>query len=353
MRRKDTAVTVMTVLGPVALDALGIALAHEHVLIDIRNQYTEPADPHAARVGGQPVSAAHIERLQRNPYALRDNLVLDDLDLAVEELSRFRAAGGRTVVDCTPVGAGRNARGLRDVAQRTGLNIVAGCGYYTADTHPPELAGWSAEAIAARMVRDLTEGMDGSGIKAGMIGEIGTSNPIAPDECKCLRAAAIASRATGAPINVHTYPWCRAGLTAADLLLGEGLAPTKIVICHTDVNLDLEYMTALLARGVFLEFDNFGKEYRTGEQDHGFAGGAFASDPERACALQRLLEKGYESQLLITGDICLKSLLHAFGGRGYDHVLTNIVPLMLQAGIPQETVDKLLIANPARLFAAA
>ena len=99
------------------------------------------------------------------------------------------------------------------------------------------------------MVRDLTEGIDGSGIRAGVIGEIGTSFPLHPNEQKCLAASALASRQTGVAIQVHTYPWARVGLEAVDILAQGGAVPEKIVICHADVQLDLDYIHELFNRG--------------------------------------------------------------------------------------------------------
>ena len=352
-RTRPSAGTVMTVTGPVASGALGVILPHEHILIDIRNQFVEPSCPEKARIGRERVSMAHLGLLRRTPYALKDNLVIADLDTAIAELGRFKDAWGGTIVDCTVTGIGRDVRKLREAARRTGLNIIAGCGYFTADTHPPAMAAWTAEEIAGQLIADLTVGIDGTDIKAGVIGEIGVSHPVAPHEVKNLRAAALAHKRTGVPVYVHTYPWSRAGLMAAGLLLKEGVAPEKIVICHTDVECKLPYMKAVLSRGVFLEFDNFGKEFYISKADRGFAGGSFSTDLERIRLIRKLVEQGFGDRILITNDVCLKSMLHACGGWGYDHILTNIVPMMLDEGIPRETINRFLTDNPARLLEPA
>lgn len=352
-RRRSSAGMVMTVTGPVAPSTLGIVLPHEHILIDIRNQYTESSLPEKARIGRERVSMARLGLLRRTPYALKDNLVMDDLDLAVAEVGRFKDAGGRTIVDCTVIGIYRDVRKLRETARRTGLNIIAGCGYYTADTHPPAMSAWTADDIAEQLISDLTEGIDGTDIKAGVIGEIGVSYPIMPQELKNLRAAALAHRRTGVPIYVHTYPWSRVGLTSAELLLEEGVVPEKIVICHTDVECNLAYMKAVLSKGVWLEFDDFGKEFYINKADRGFAGGSFLTDIERVRVIKKLLDQGFEDRILVANDICLKSLLHAYGGWGYDHILTNIMPMMLDENIPQKTINRFLVDNPARLLVPA
>ena len=168
----------MTVTGPIEVESLGVTLPHEHILIDIRNQFSESDDAEKARVGRQNVSMSHLGILRRNPYALKDNLVFEDVRLAAEELAYFENAGGRTVIDCTPVGAGRDAERIRAIAELSGLNIIVGCGYYTNDTHPSEVESLSVDEIAQVMIRDLTEGIDDTGVKAGMVGEIGTSDPV-------------------------------------------------------------------------------------------------------------------------------------------------------------------------------
>src|SRR5689334_6878969 len=140
---------LMTVTGPVAKQDLGVVLPHEHLFIDLRNQFTEFEDPEKRRLSELPVCMRHLGLLRSNPYAMRDNLLLDDVDTAVEEVQLFQKGGGRTVVDCTSVGIQRDPEKLREVARRTGLNIVAGSGYYTYDTHPADLeSAWPVERIA-------------------------------------------------------------------------------------------------------------------------------------------------------------------------------------------------------------
>jgi phosphotriesterase-related protein len=342
--------SIMTVTGPVGAESLGKTLSHEHLFIDLRNQFTEFKDPEKRRVSRQKVKMSNLGVLRRNPYAVKDNLVLDDLDVAVEEVSFFKSLGGATIVDCTSIGINREAAKLRDLARRTGLNIIAGSGYYTYDTHPPEMDGWPPERIADQIVRDLTVGIDGTDIKAGIIGEIGTSNPIRPNEKKNLVAAAMAFRQSGVAVYIHTYPWGKAGLEALDILFNGNVDPAKIVICHIDVEFDIEYIKALLGRGVYIEFDDFGKEFYIDPADRGFAGGVFARDIERVRVIKTLIERGYEKQILVTNDICLKCMLHHYGGWGYDHILRNVVPMMVDEGISQNTIDLFLSENPKRLL---
>jgi len=343
---------VMTVLGPVNASQLGAVLPHEHLLIDLRNQYVEPIDPEKRAFGRSELSLANAGVLRRNPYALRSNLLLDNLSLACEELDPFMRLGGRTVVECTSLGIGRDPLGLKIIARNTNLHVVAGCGYYTADTHPAEMHSWAEDEIARRMLYDLTHGMDGTTVRAGVIGEVGTSWPVHPNELKCLRASAIAHKQTGVAVYVHCYPWGKGGLQAARLLLSEGVAAHKIVICHVDVEFDLVYIRQLLDLGVYVEFDNFGKEFYIDPPDRAFAGGVFARDIERAHVVARFINAGFLSQLLITNDICLKSMLHTFGGWGYDHLFAHVVPMLREVGVSDDQLHQLCVGNPAALLDA-
>lgn len=342
--------SVTTVLGDIPASKLGITLAHEHLLLDLRNQYTDPEEERARGTGRLAMSRERAELVRDNPYALRDNLLLDDVDLAVAEAELFRELGGRSMVDCTCRGINPRPLDLVKIAQGTGLNIIAGCGYYTHDTHPGGLAERTAQDIAEEMVRDLSQGIAGTGVRAGVIGEVGTSHPIRAGETRVLEAAAIAHAQTGKAIYVHTFPWGRDGVEAARTLLKAGADPGKVVICHVDVDLDMDYLRGLLGMGVYVEFDNMGKEFRLETGKAGFATGGFATDEQRIRVLVELLDEGYGEQLLITTDICLKSMLVSYGGPGYGHVLANVVPRLLQAGVEKTSVDGLLVSNPARLL---
>ena len=340
--------SVVTVLGPVEARDLGITLPHEHLFLDLTCEFRESADEAGRRRTCEPVGPGNIEALALNPYLVRDNLLLEDADTAVEELGWFRAAGGRTVVDCTSVGAGRAPLRLREVAERTGLHVVAGSGYYLHETHPPQMAEWTPEEIAAEIVRDLVHGIGETGVNAGVIGEIGTGDPIHPGEVKSLRAAGLAHEQTGAPLQIHTYPWGQTGLEILNMLDDYSVDPARVVICHTDVAPDLHYMRLLLERGAIVEFDDFGKEFPVDPAESEFAGGPFATDAERVRVLAQLVEWGFERQILITNDICLKQMLHRYGGRGYDHILANVVPSLEAAGMGRELIEGFLVGNPAR-----
>jgi len=347
---KEMKVSVITVQGVMDLDKLGIISPHEHVLVDIRNQFGEFKEASKRVLSEKKVGIRNLDVLSRNPYAVKDNLVLNDIKVAEEELLRFKKAGGNTVVDATNIGLGRNAKALRDISRSTGINIIAGCGYYTYDTHPEYMDNKTIEDIKNEILTDIKEGINGTGIRAGVIGEIGTSERIHPNEKKVLVASAKAQVETGVAIIVHTFPWGKRGLEVLDILSKSGAKLNKVCICHIDVEIDLEYCKDIIKSGAYIEFDDFGKEYFIDKRYRGFAGGVFARDIERVRAVRNLISSGYLSNILISCDVCLKTLLHRYGGWGYDHILTNIIPMMREEGITEKQVDILLRENPRRFL---
>ena len=183
---------VMTVNGVISKEALGITTPHEHALIDIRNQYPGHEAGMYASVGPE-----YYDLLMSDPYALRDNLVLEDPELAIREVNLFAEAGGQTFVDVTLPEIGRDPVFLQRLSEETGMHVVASCGCYTANAHPSKIAALSAEELAEEWISELTVGIDGTSVRAGIIGEIGTSQQLHPDEIKALQAAAIAHRKGG------------------------------------------------------------------------------------------------------------------------------------------------------------
>ncbi|MCL5071436.1 MAG: hypothetical protein M1308_11150 [Actinobacteria bacterium] len=338
--------SVITVQGLKDENDLGMISPHEHIFIDIRNQADVSTETSNAALSEIKVSITNLDILSRNPYAIRDNLVLNDIYLAEEELSYFKEMGGNTIVDATPKDIGRDPSALYKISQSLDLNIIAGTGYYTQDTHCEEVDILSVEEISLKIEKDILEGMDDTHIRAGVIGEIGLSRGILNNEMKVLKASGMVQKKTGAGILVHTYPWSRDGIKAIKILEKTKCNVKKICICHIDIDIDLEYCTKLCSRGVYIEFDNFGKEYYLSKRDAGFAGGAFARDIERVRTIKVLIEKGFINNILISNDICLKTLLHRYGGWGYDHIITNIQPMMLDEGISPEEINLMFKENP-------
>ncbi len=333
---------VQTVLGPVAAGALGTTLVHEHLLIDLRPRFA---------AGGpgedEPVGPATIGRVRADPFAFRDNLVLDDLDLAASELAPFAAAGGRTVVDLTLPEIGRRPAALAALAERTGLNVVMGCGRYLAGARPAELRGAPAGRLRDELLGDLLEGAQGTGIRAGVIGEIGTSDPLHPDEARMLWAAAEAQQQTGAGLVVHLDPWGRNGPQVLDHVLGAGADPDRLVLAHLDPSLaDPSYARSLAGRGVTVAVDIWGDE-------DAYGGKGMPADESRIATVLAAFEQGWADRLALSQDVCLKSQLRAHGGAGYAHLVERIAPRLRAAGLGDAELELLFVRTPRRILAGA
>ena len=371
--------TVQTVLGPVPASALGITSPHEHLFIDLASWFDHPRDEAAERLAVERVRPAIMGQVRANPFGVRDNLRLDDEDTAAGEVARFRAAGGGTLVDLTSGELGRDPERLARLSRRTGVHVVMGCGHYIARAHPPAVARMDAAALAEEMIRDLCEGVPirgeghdampsasmhasaqagvgrlltgadaasmGAGpVRAGAIGEIGTSDPIERAEMRVLEAACRAQLHTGAALYVHLDPWGRAGHAALDACEAAGAPLDRVVLCHLDPSLsDLGYAKSLALRGAWVAIDIWGDE-------DAYGGRGMPSDRERVQAVVIAHEEDWGSRLLIAQDVCLKSQLRAFGGRGYDHLITGVAPALRAAGLSASEVDALLIDHPRRVL---
>lgn len=338
---------VRTVCGDIPRSKLGVVSTHEHVLLDLTAFYRERPVPGIKNPAEQKVEMWNLGVLSRDCYALRDNLILDDEALQSSELNYFRDAGGNTIVDASLPGIGRNPLALRRISEKTGLNIVMGTGFYVGETHPKALEGMSEEQIADIMIGEIRCGAENTGVRAGYIGEIGVSEIFDERERKVLRAAAAAQRETAVAVNVHINPWTTNGIEAADILIKTGVPAERICISHIDVENREDYVFQLLSKGVYVEFDNFGKEFYIRREVRNSGYGLFVRDLDRIKFLKKLIDAGYSDRILLSCDLCLKNLLHRYGGWGYDHVLTNVLPMMEDEGVSGAQIQKLLKKNPA------
>lgn len=337
---------IQTVLGEITENELGVIAPHEHFFIDTTFEAVTPKSDEEKELFFSDVSINNIDVLRRNPFLVKDNMVLEDLDSIVKEVKRFKKAGGNTIVDLTNVGIKRDLAKIKKVSELAEVNVIAGCGLYTSLTLPNKYSKMTAEQIAYEMIDEIQNGDKETGIRPGVIGEIGTSEFLDDIEKKSLRAAAFANLETKLPIYIHTYPWSRASLEATDILTSEGVRSDQICICHLDVEFDTEYLNLVFDKGVYAMFDNFGKEYYFTAQDAVFSGGPFETDLDRVRMIIRMIKEGRTDRLMLATDVCLKSLLHAYGGWSYDHIFTNIIPMMLNEGISENDVDTIINKNP-------
>jgi phosphotriesterase-related protein len=332
----------MTVLGPVPAAALGHVQMHEHLLCDLSSYLA--GDPMAV---DEPITLDNAYAARVDRHNLRDHR-LDDADLAVAELELFAGAGGTTVVEVSSIGLGRDPLGLRRIAERTGVRIVMGCGYYVRPCHPPGIAAAGETSLARRIVADLVDGVDETGVRAGIIGEIGMSWPPHPDEVTVLRAAAIAQAQTGAALLVHPGRHPDAPAHHLQVIAGAGGDLTRTVMSHVDRTLfDPAAMLSLACTGCVLAFDLFGTESCYYPPDPSVD---LPNDGTRITWIKALIAAGHGDQVVIAQDVCRKSQLTAFGGEGYAHILRRVLPLMRVRGITAEHLEAICVRTPARLL---
>lgn len=339
---------VHTVRGDVRPEELGIVLPHEHVLVDFRRFFLEPKDEEGRSIAHAEISLDTLSWVRYHQRQCLDALHLDDIDTQARELGRFKEAGGGTVVELTPSCAGRDVAGIVKISELTGLHLVAGTGVYLDEYQSDETRAMGVDALAERMQEEIVEGIAGSGVHAGIIGEMGCSWPLTACEEKAMRAAARAQAVTGASISVHPGRHPDAPALLMDLLESEGAAPERVVVSHLDRTIpDHDGLMALARRRCYLEFDLFGQEssyIRYGPVD-------LPNDATRIERIARLLDAGHGDQVLLSLDIAGKQHLVRYGGHGYAHVLERVVPRMREKGIDEATVQSMIVENPARMLA--
>jgi len=342
---------VQTVLGPIPAEAMGVTLPHEHLLVDLSCYFTEPRAAGEKALAYQPVDLANLGWVRYHWTSNLDNLKLLDEPTALEEVLRYRWAGGQTIVDPTNIGLGRDPAALARIARATGLHIVMGAGYYVDLTHPPEMGAKSDEGIAQEIIRDVTEGVGETGIRSGVIGEIGCSWPWTENERKSVRAAVWAQRETGAPLMIHPGRNEKAPLEILEVVRQEGGDLRRTILCHIERTItDPRQLLDLAATGCYLEYDLFGLESSYFPFNPAFD---MPSDGQRMAQVLRLIEAGHLHQLLLSHDICTKVRLTKFGGHGYHHLLVNIVPRLRRKGLDEAAILTLLVENPRRAFTLA
>jgi predicted metal-dependent phosphotriesterase family hydrolase len=305
---------VRTTAGDVPADQLGFTLPHEHTYISLWEI------PGRFDYSGQ----------------------VDDEDTLAAELAQYVHAGGRTLVDLTLPGMGRDATRVAQLGDRVGLQMVVGTGWYREPYYPPEarIDRRSVADLADEMVREITDGIDGTGIRAGVIGEIGTDKPwVSAQEERVFRAAGRAQAATGLAVTTHTMA-SRVGLDQLDLLEAEGGDPAKVVIGHADWMPDLAYYLAIVERGATVEMDSWG---HLDARSRGFEDTAID-------LLLELLHRRHEQRILLSHDVCYVENLKRFGGNGFTYLHDHVLPKLRDRGVTDEEITTLTVANPGRLL---
>ena len=339
-----------TVLGAIDVANLGITLPHEHLILDGKTIVTEPDGASERGLANNPVSLETLSWLRYNPYASVDNMQLLDEQVAISEAMLYKQAGGNTIVDLTGRGIGRDPKALARISRATGLNVIMGSGYHASPSHPPDVASKSEEEITEEIVRDITVGIGDTGIRAGIIGEIGGSWPLLDVERKVMRAAARAQQRTGASLNIHPGRKKECPFEILEVLDSAGADLSRVIMSHMDARIRSHKERCKLAKtGCVIEYDLFGYE---GHFPSYFTGDLLdlPNDTKRIYEILELIDEGYLNQVLISHDMCVKSRLVRYGGWGYAHISNYVVPMMLRRGMINEQINAIMVENPKRLL---
>lgn len=308
---------VMTVSGPIPPERVGFTLPHEHTGIQLW----------------------HIP--DRWDYW---ELTPDELSI-VDELRDFRRRGGSTLVDLTLRGVGRDPERLRRLATSTGIQIVMGAGWCRQSYYPAEalIDRRSVDDLADELVSEFTDGVAGTGVHPGILGEIGTDKPwMTAQEERVHRAVARAAKATGMAISTHAV-MSPVGLAQLRVFEEEGVDPARVVIGHADSYPVLDHYLAILDRGANLEFDFLGHRFGTEE----------AEEPRLVQLIVELLERGYAPQLLLSQDVCHNKQLKINGGFGYTYLQQHFLPTLRTAAVGEGEIRQMTLDNPRRILTIA
>jgi phosphotriesterase-related protein len=306
---------VQTVLGPIDPSDLGFTLPHEHTQIALW----------------------HIEGRWDYWQLTRDEPII------LAELARFREAGGGALVDLTLPGVGRDPLWLRALADASGLHLVMGCGWYRAAYYPAEagVGRRSVDDLAHELVVEIETGVGESGIRPGIIGEIGTDKPwLSPAEERVHRAVARAARQTGLAISTHAV-MSDVGLAQLQVFDEEGADLSRVVIGHADSYPLLDHHLEIIRRGASVEFDFLGMSFTPTER-HGEG-----RVVELVCGL---LERGHADRILLSQDVCHDSQLKRYDGNGYVYLAETFLPRLRAAGVSAAEIDTITVINPRRLL---
>ena len=300
---------LFTTLGPMTKEQLGLILPHEHVFVDLRT----PDEP---------------------GYAEAD--VADVLALMVPQIEAIKAQGVTALVECSTGGVGRRADMDLAVSLATEFPIVVPTGNYREPWIPQWVRTASEEELEAWMLRELNEGIEETGFRAGWIKISAGDDGITPLEARILRAAARAARATNAVIGSHTIKG-RVVMDQLDIIEAEGYSAGRFISIHTQAEPDFVVHKAVAARGAWIEYDNIG----------------YVPDEETVPRILRALEAGLGGQLLLSHDMGWFDPALPGGGtpRPYTHLVDSVLPKLRDAGVDEATIIRLTEINPFEAFA--
>jgi phosphotriesterase-related protein len=262
---------------------------------------------------------------------------LDTLEDTIEEFKELKKKGVANVLDVTNRGMGRNIDYAIKVQQESGVNIIFSTGYYKEPFLPEEVYKVSESELKDIMVNEIINGIEDTGVKAQVVGEIGTSKDRITDiEGKLLRAGAKAQYETGKVISTHTTLG-KLGLEQIDILKENGADLNKIIIGHVDLSGDINYILRLMDKGVYVAFDTIGKIN-------------YMPEEKRLEMLKEICSRGLSKRVVMSMDLTRKSHLKVRGGLGYSYLLDSFIPFIKENGIKEKDIENMLVNNAVEIL---
>ena len=339
---------IVTVLGDIEPTQAGTVITHEHLIVDVSLVYSEPKT-HESHYGNEKISLENIGWISHNWASNKENLVLDDENLAIEEIEHLKEVGGNTIVDVTPIGINRQPELIKNISSKSGVNVVMGSSYYVGASHPDYISTENPEQLANRIIRDIVEGVEDTGIRSGIIGEVGCTYPWSESEKKVLLASIIAQKETGAPLLIHPGRNEHSPMEIVEYINKNNGDLSRTIIGHIERTIfNPDTLMDLASTGVYVNFDLFGNEssYYPLSKEYYY----MPNDHQRIEQVKLLIDSGYSEKILLGHDICTKHRLKTFGGHGWDHILKNIIPRMKKYGIIDNNIKKMIQKNPQKIL---
>ncbi|MEV0669460.1 phosphotriesterase-related protein [Mycobacterium sp. NPDC050441] len=316
--------TVNTAHGSIDTSDLGVTLMHEHVFI----------------------MTSEVTQNYPDSWGSETDRETD----AIARLNNLKANGVDTIVDLTVVGLGRYIPRIARIAAATEINIVVATGLYTYNDIPmtfwfngPGTAMAGPEPMTELFVRDIEEGVTGTGIKAAIL-KCATDEPgVTPGVERVLRAVSQAHRHTGVPISTHTHAATRRGLEQQRIFAEEGVDLSRVVIGHCGDTTDIGYLEELIANGSYIGMDRFGADM-------------FLPFEDRVATVATLCERGHAERMVLSHDAwchfdALPDKVTAIlPGTGYLHIHNDVLPALRERGVTEEQITTMLVDNPRRIF---
>ncbi|XP_046433896.1 phosphotriesterase-related protein isoform X1 [Neodiprion virginianus] len=343
---------VETVLGPVKLTNLGRILTHEHFALDFRKFYAAPPVNLKCYFDDK-ICLENAGLVKQYPYSSEYNIVFNDIDThnaVLADVDQLKKFGGGTIVENTSHGLLRDISFMKHVSQASGIHVIAGTGHYVASTQTEATLNTSVEEMYDLILKEMTVECEGSpGVKAGFIGEVGSTWPIHDFEKKAIQATAAVQAQLGCPVSFHPGRNPKAPYEIIRLYLEAGGAAEKAIMSHLDRTLlKDEDLLEFSKSGCYCQMDLFGTEcsyYQFSPTTD------MPSDAQRLDKVMLIREEGRLDRVLLSHDIHTKHRLMAFGGHGFSHIYNNVLPKMLIKGFSQEDIDLITMKNPTTWLA--